>query len=258
MIRGIFTAASGLGVLQARMDVTSNNLANLSTNGYKQDRVEVAAFPDLMLQERVRVKVGGMGIGGWSSVGQTNQGAVVTGVFTDHSTGILSETGKETDLALSGEGYFSFEPRGGEGKVLYSRDGELSINSEGYLVNSRGDRILGDGGPVQVNGQSFTVSPGGVLTTADGTGVQLDMVEFQDKSRLVKEGNGYFSAPSGEGIAATRPGVTQKYLEKSNVDVTAEMVNMVEIARAYEATQKLVQTQDELLGNAINQVGTVR
>lgn len=259
MIRGIFAAASGLGVLQARMDATSNNLANISTTGFKQDRVQSAAFPDLILQEKVRVSVAGHGMGGWNTVGRTNQGVVVTGVFTDYNPGVLQETGKETDLAMSGEGFFAFEAGGqGEGRVFYSRDGELHRDGEGYLVNSRGRRILGEGGPVQVGGGSFTVSPDGMVTTADSSQVKLMIVDFADKTRLVKEGNGYFSASSGEGAAAEKPGVAQGFLEKSNVDVSAEMVNMIEIMRAYEAGQKLIQAQDELLGSAINQVGTVR
>jgi len=259
MIRGIFSAASGLGVLQARMDTVSNNLANVSTTGFKQDRVQTAAFPDLMLQERVRVNAGGYGFGGWRPVGRSSQGVVVTGVHTDHTAGILQETGRETDLALSGEGFFAFEAGGpGESRVLYSRDGELHRDSEGYLVNSRGHRILGENGPVKVDGGSFTVSPDGLATTRDNTQIRLTVVDFPDKTRLVKEGNGYYSAPAGEGTAAEKPGVTQGFLEKSNVDVTAEMVNMIEIMRAYEATQKLVQAQDDLLDKAINRVGTVR
>ncbi|MCL6611820.1 MAG: flagellar hook-basal body protein [Peptococcaceae bacterium] len=260
MIRGLFTAASGLGVLQARMDTTSNNLANVSTTGFKQDRVQVAAFPDLLLQERIRGGVGGPGLGGWAPVGRTNQGAVVTGVYTDHGTGILHETGRETDLALSGEGFFAFEAGGaGEGRILYSRDGELHRDSEGYLVNSRGHRILGESGePVQVGGGSFTVSPEGVVTTSDGGEERLMIMDFPDKTKLIKEGNGYFSAPQGEGVAVENPGVTQHFLEKSNVDVAAEMVNMIEIVRAYEAVQKIVQAHDELMDGAINRVGTVK
>ncbi len=259
MIRGIFTAASGLGVLQARMDATSNNLANLSTAGFKQDRVQMAAFPDLMLQERVRVSVGGIGMGGWEPLGRTNQGVVVTGVYTDYSPGILHETGRETDLALSGEGFFAFEAGGqGEAGVLYSRDGDLHRDSEGYLVNSRGHRILGENGPVRVGPGSFTVSPEGLVTTSDGAQTRLTIVNFPDKTKLVKEGDGYLSAPAGEAEAAERPGVTQGFLEKSNVDATAEMVNMIEIVRAYEAVQKIVQAHDQLLDNVINRVGTVK
>lgn len=259
MIRGIYTAASGLGVLQARMDAASNNLANVSTTGFKQDKVLSAAFPDLLLQEKVRVNAGVYALGGWNKVGRTNQGVAVTGVFTDHNPGVLQQTGRETDLALPGEGFFAFEAGGeGESKLMYSRDGELHRDGEGYLVNSRGHRLLGEDGPVQVGGGSFTVGPDGVVTNADGSQAKLLVVDFADKGRLAKEGGGYFSAPAGEDAAVENPGVSQGSLEKSNVDVSAEMVNMVEILRAYEAGQKLIQAQDELLGSAINQVGTVR
>lgn len=259
MIRGIYTAASGLGILQARMDATSNNLANVSTTGYKQDRVQVAAFPDFLLQEKIRVKLGGMSFGNWSPVGYTNQGAAVTGVVTDHNSGILKETGKETDLALSGEGFFSFEVREKGGtKVLYSRDGELQKDGEGYLVDTRGNRILGENGPVQVGGGSFTVDASGVVTTAGNEQIKLAVVEFDDKSKLVKEGSNYYSVPAGNGAEAANPGVTQRYLENSNVDVSTESVNLIEIMRAYEASQRLLQRQDELTDLAINKVGTVR
>ena len=259
MIRGIFTAASGLGVLQARMEATSNNLANVSTTGFKQDSVQTAAFPEMMLQEKTRANMGGASVGGWNPIGRTNQGVVVTGVHTDHSPGIIQETGKETDLALTAEGFFAFEAGGsGENNILYSRDGELHRDSEGYLVNTRGQRILGESGPVQVGEGPFTINSEGVLTTSDNSEIKLTVMDFPDKTKLVKEGNGYFSASDGEGTAVEKPGVSQRRLEKSNVDVTAEMVNMMEIARAYEATQKLVQAQDDLLAKAINQVGTVR
>lgn len=259
MIRGIYTAASGMGVLQARMDTTSNNLANVSTPGFKQDRVLSVSFPDLMLQEKVRFSVGKMGIGGWSPVGRTNQGVAVAGVFTDHSAGILKETQRETDLALSGEGFFAFEvPEEGQTRVLYSRDGELHRDAEGYLVNSRGHRLLGENGPVQVGSGGFAVSPEGVITTDAGEEIRLLIVDFPDKTKLVKEGEGCFSAPAGEETDAGNPGAVQGYLEQSNVDISAEVVNMIEIVRAYEATQKLVQAQDELLDRAINRVGVVK
>lgn len=259
MLRGIFTAASGMGVLQTRMDTTSNNLANVSTTGFKQVRVQQAAFPDMMLQEKVRVNVAGRLFGNWSPVGVTNQGNVISGLVTDYVPGMLRETGRETDLALSGEGFFIFEAvAGGETRTLYSRDGELHRDREGYLVNSRGDRIIGEGGPVRVGGGSFKVDPDGVVRTAENLEFRLAIVDFPDKNKLVKEGNNYLSAPAGEETASANPGVSQGFLERSNVDVTSEVVNMVEIMRAYEASQKLVQAQDDLLGTAINSVGRVK
>lgn len=259
MLRGIFNAASGMGVLQTRMDATSNNLANVSTTGFKQVRVQQASFPDLMLQEKVRVNVAGRLFGNWSPVGVTNQGIAVSGMVTDYAVGMLNETGRETDLALSGEGFFAFEAGiGGETRILYSRDGELHRDGEGYLVNSRGDRIIGENGPVWVGGGSFKVEPDGLLTTSDNEELRLTIVDFPDKSKMVKEGYNYFSAPAGEEVASANPGVSQGFLERSNVDVTNEVVNMIEIMRAYEASQKLVQAQDDLLEMAISRVGTVK
>lgn len=258
MLRGIFNAASGLGVLQARMDVTSNNLANVSTNGFKQDKVQMAAFPEFMLQEKMKLNIGGHELSEWSQVGRTNQGVAVTGVVTDFRTGIIQATEKETDLALSGDGFFAFEVKDGNGtKILYSRDGELSRDSEGYLVDTRGNRILGQDGPVNVGNGSFTVDSNGLLTTSGGEQIQLRILGVLEGGNLVKEGDNYFSF-SGEGVAPAKPGVSQGFLEKSNVDVSAEMVNMVEIMRAYEAGQKLIQTQDDLLNTSIKQVGKVR
>lgn len=259
MIRGIYTAASGLGVLQTRMDATSNNLANISTNAFKQDRVLSSSFPNFMLQEKTRTGIAGRSFGSWAPIGRTNQGTVVSGVLTDYNAGVLKETGQETDLALSGEGFFAFEVQEENGsRVLYSRDGELHRDSEGYLVNSRGHRLLGENGPVQVSGGNFTVEATGVLLTSDNEETLLTILDFPEKSKLAKEGDSYYSALEGEGIAAENPGIKQGFLERSNVDLPIETVRMIEIVRAYEAGQKLLQAQDGLLDSAINRVGMVR
>lgn len=259
MIRGIYTAASGLGVLQTRMDITSNNLANISTNAFKQDRVISSSFPEFILQEKIRTGMAGRNFGSWAPIGRTNQGNVVTSVLTDYNAGVLKETGQETDLALSGEGFFAFEVHEENGsRVLYSRDGELHRDSEGYLVNSRGHRLLGENGPVQVNGAGFTVEANGLLLSSDNEEAVLTIMQFPEKSKLVKEGDSYYSALQGEGTAAGNPGIRQGFLERSNVDLPVETVRMIEIVRAYEAGQKLLQAQDGLLDSAINRVGMVR
>ncbi len=257
MIRGIYTAASGLGVLQARMDITSNNLANISSTGFKQDKATTGAFPEYLLKQQMKADVKGMNnIGWWNTLGLVNQGVVINEVFTDFTSGILTDTGSELDLALEGEGFFTFETA--EGNVVYSRDGQLHKDSEGYLVNSRGDRILGGGSPILVENESITVNSQGIIQTSDGYEIQLDVVDFPDKNVLDKLGGNYYSAGDEEGVLLENPGVKQYALEMSNVDIAAETVNMIEITRAYEATQRMVQAQDQLLDKVINQVGVVR
>ncbi|NTW05873.1 MAG: flagellar hook-basal body complex protein [Peptococcaceae bacterium] len=256
MIRGIYTAASGLGTLQARMDITSNNLSNIASTGFKQDKPTVGAFPDFLLKQKMKTDVGGVNLGWWQTLGSTNQGVALTGVFTDFSTGVLKNTDNELDLALDGEGFFAFEDE--DGNILYSRDGQLGKDGEGYLLNSKGHKILAEGSPVLVGKGSFSVNPQGILTTEDGTETKLDIYDFQNRNALVKQGNNYYNAGEEEGILMDNPNVRQNALELANVDVAAETVNMIEITRAYEAAQKMVQAQDQLLDKVINQVGVVR
>ncbi|WP_104371636.1 flagellar basal-body rod protein FlgF [Desulfocucumis palustris] len=254
MIRGLYTVASGLGAQQARMDVVTNNIANVSTNGYKQDSVMTKPFPEMLLREKT-VDNAGRRVARWSPVGFTNQGVAVSGFFTDQTAGILKETGRATDLALSGQGFFAVQANGGE---LYTRDGQFHTDKEGYLVDSRGNRVLSDSGPVQVGDAEFTVDSGGVITLADGGTYQLRIVEFENPQNLVKTGDNYFDAGNGTAGEAASPGVTQGFLEQSNVDLATQMVQLVEIFRSYEAGQKAIQSQDELLAKAINQVGSVK
>lgn len=256
MIRGLFTAASGLGVQQARIDVLSNNIANISTNGFKQDSVISKQFPEMLLLGKSQENLAGRKLSRWAPVGRTNQGVAVAGVVTDHSPGVLQETGRYTDLALAGKGFFTVQT--GDGRVFYTRDGQFHTDSRGYLVDSRGGRVLTDNGPALVGSTEFKVNAKGEITLADGTTFKLKVVDFDNPQELVKEGNNYLSAPSGGGAEAANPGVTQGYLERSNVDLASQMVNMVEVLRVYEAGQKLIQAHDELLGTVINQVGTVK
>ncbi len=257
MIRGLYTAASGLGVQQARMDAVSNNLANVSTNGYKGDTVLSKQFQEMLLREKTVDNIGRR-ITRWSPVGYTNQGVAVSDFVTDYSTGILKETGRKTDLALAGGGFFAVQTRGQSGKILYTRDGQFHTDQEGYLVDSRENRVLSDAGPIQVGKADFTVDSGGVISLADGNTFQLRITEFDASQKITKAGDNYFDAAGATGKAATSPGVNQGFLEQSNVNLATQMVNMVELLRSYEAGQKSIQSQDELLAKAINEVGTVK
>lgn len=257
MIRGLYTAASGLGVQQARMDAVSNNLANISTNGYKADTVLSRQFQEMLLREKAVDNIGRK-ITRWSPLGYTNQGVAVSDFVTDYSAGILKETGRKTDLALSGEGFFAVQTKGQNSRELYSRDGQFHVDSEGYLVDSRDSRLLSDGGPVQVGEADFTVDSNGLISMTDGNTFQLKITEFSADQKIIKMGDNYFDAAGVTGKTAASPGVVQGFLEQSNVNLVTQMANMMELLRSYEAGQKAIQSQDELLAKAINEVGTVK
>jgi flagellar basal-body rod protein FlgG len=256
MIRGIYTAASGLGVQQARLDVLANNLANASTSGFKADGVIQKPFPELLLveqQDRGPATIGPR----WRYVGVTNQGAAVTRVVTNFSPGSLKPTGKNTHLALATANTFLVvqTPQG----ERYTRDGDLAIDSEGYLVDSRGNRVLGEAGPVQVGNDDFHITAGGeIIRPGQGTIDRLRIVQFADLNLLTKTGDNYYMAPAGSAQPAVNPEVRQGYLEGANVDPAASMVQLVSAIRSYEANQRLLQAQDQLLDLAVNRVGALR
>jgi len=262
MLRGIYTAGAGMGVEQAQMDVLSNNLVNAATNGYKKDRAVQLPFSQLLLVQRQQETVPGVNAG-WVSVGLTNQGAAVRRVETNFAPGLLQETKEPAHLALLGENCFfavNAPAPGDPARELYTRDGEFFVDGEGYLVTARGERVLGENGPVFLGEErDFFVSETGVVSTPrQGEIARLRLVEFADPAGLQKTGGNCFAAPPGAAAPALNPQVRQGFLERSNVNVTAEMISVITVLRAYEANSRVLQAQNDLLGLAVNQVGSLR
>lgn len=254
MIRGLYAAASGLGVQQARMENAANNLANTGVNGFKKDTVIVRPFSAMLLQEWEKsiYPAGGR----WRPVGVADQGATVTQAITDWQNGPLKMTGRDGDLALTAEGCFFTVQAPGEGNgVLFTRDGSFTVDRDGYLVDGNGYRLLGERGPVWVGNNRFRVDERGLVYVEGREPQLLDIREFRDLSALVKVGNRYFSSRGKAGQRATNPGVRQGYLEGANIDLAAGAAELLTCIRAYEANQKVVQAHDELLNQLISQVG---
>ncbi|HWR38006.1 MAG TPA: flagellar basal-body rod protein FlgF [Patescibacteria group bacterium] len=257
MIRGIYTAASGMIVESLRNDVIANNLANVDTAGYKKDVTISKDFASLLLRRindgKDAPEIGSMGVG-----------ALVDKVATIHTDGALKLTGNELDLAISGNGFFSIETPNG---VRYSRNGSFTRNAQGELVTQTGNRVLGTNNTPIILGAGNAANANGVkaLFTKDGRVyvdnlevAQLQMVEFADPQRqLDKEGYNLYKAPDGVTGQAFTGQITQGVLETSNANVVTEMVNMIAGQRAYETNAKVVQSQDELLDKAVNDVGAV-
>lgn len=254
MLRGIYTTLSGMGNQQARLDVVTNNLANLESPGYKRDQVINSTFANILigLQSPFQKKL--------SPVGVSGLGTAVATVAVDLNQGPLVETGKDTDFALVGDGFFVFSVQTQEGpKELYSRDSSFHVDREGFLVNSRGDRLLSQSGPIEVKDYNFTVTADGKVQVEDGREYQLRVVEFGNPGALQKEGDKYFSTTAEAQMRdAETTEIHQGFIEQSNVDVTDEVTTMIQALRSYQAGQKLMQAHDELLEKAINQVGTLR
>lgn len=259
MIRALYTAATGMNAQQNQIDVISNNLANVNTNGFKKSRTD---FQDLMYQTLVepgaptsQTTKNPTGI----QIGLGVKTAAVQKVFVQ---GDLASTGNQLDLAIEGDGFMSVTRP--DGSTAYTRAGSLKLNETGQLVTSDGYQIdpgitVPSDTVAVVIGEDGTVSvkqPGNTATTQLG---QITAVRFPNNAGLRAIGRNLYeetdSSGSPVGGIFSEAGVgrvTQGFLESSNVSVVEEVVNLILGQRAYEAGSKGIETADAMLGQAIS------
>jgi len=247
MIRGLYTGASGMIAEMARTDAISNNLANADTAGYKKDVTITKDFASVLI---TRINDGPDA----PTIGSLGMGVAVDEVATDQSAGTIRLTGNNFDLAMEGKGFFAVEtPRG----VRYTRNGTFSKNRRGELVTQDGNRVLGQNGPIRIQGNSMVVGADGTVSVDNQPAGKLQVVEFANEKQLAKEGSSLYIAANGQQRRAATGSVRQGFLEKSNVNVVGEMVNLISNYRAYEINGKVVQSHDQLISKAVNEVGKI-
>lgn len=287
MLRGLYTAASGMISQQRRHDTVTNNISNINTPGYKQTNAVTRSFPEMMLS------LTGAGEENYTKIGKLTNGVFAEESLSIHLQGDLTQTNNSSDFALisnielnglafdaSGknvgpDGEVTYQPQAfftlqdQNGEVRYTRGGKFTLTEEGFLMGSDGSSVLGtDGQPIQM--------PAGVgldrlMLTGDqrfidangqDIGVQLLISRVDNPNMLVREGNGSFRLADEDGEAvAIAPGerveVRQGYVERSNVDAAQAAVDLMSALRAYEANQKVIQFYDQSLSKAVNEVGRV-
>lgn len=245
MIRGLYSAASGMMAEAERTDVISNNLANANTPGFKKDIAVTKDFADILIQ---RVNDGADA----PIIGSMGTGVMVDEVATSYTAGTVRNTGNDFDLAIEGRGFFTVEtPQG----VRYTRNGTFAKSTQGELVTSDGYRVVGENGPIIINGSKMSVSGDGRVLVDNLEVGKLRMRDFADEKQLRKEGSSLVIAPNDQQGQPVTGSVRQGALEISNVNVIGEMVNLITNYRSYEINGKVVQSHDQLLGKAANDVG---
>jgi flagellar basal-body rod protein FlgG len=277
MIRGLYTGASGMIAQEARMNTVSNNLANIDKTAYKKDSAIFKAFPDMIIR---RINESGLGItpaGSYDTmpyVGKLGTGVEVNEVFTDFAQGSLQRTENNFDLALEGKGFFTVLTETGE---KYTRDGSFTINQDGVLMNHNGNPVLGENGIIVVQKNNFIVNERGEVLinselprdTRNPVSInsnqweepvvldRLKIVDFEYPREIKKVGDSMYRETeySGPPLPPDNVKVIQGFLEKSNVNIIREMVDMIEVQRSFEANQKTISTHDQTLGKLINEVG---
>lgn len=287
MLKGLYTAYTGMLNEQHRMDVLTNNLANATTNGFKKEGTTSQAFDTVLaykikdlsepgnlprpmatnraidqdevnnplnedyLQRRVR-KTG------------LNLGVKIGENYVDYSEGPIKETENPLDLALSDRGFFVIEytNKAGETSTKYTRDGNFTMNRQGFLQTQDGDYVLDEDGrriqletelPVSINRNGDIIQDGDTIAT-------IGVVDFEDYNYLERFGENYFQTIDGatqidRDDMETDTQIHAGYLEMANISVVTEMVNMITLQRQYESNQKVITTYDDTLEQAVNQNG---
>jgi flagellar basal-body rod protein FlgG len=255
VINGIFISSAALNVQQKRLDLLSQDLENINTCGYKKRSLIVEnSFKDLINENTENLwrneseKISDLDYD--SLVPFAAQG------YTDFSPAVAKETNVPTDFILNSEGFFVIQTPDRE---QYTRNGLFSIDTDGYLVTMSGNRVLGKDGPLKVDKRDFFLAKDGSITVDGQSAGKIKVVTFEEPQLLLDEGSGCFSQPSqGAGLKdEENPQISQGFLEQANVDFVDDMVNMIEISRAYEANQRVIRTQDDLLGKTI-QIGSAK
>jgi flagellar basal-body rod protein FlgF len=241
-------------VLSRELEVVANNLANINTTGYKADS---SVFEQFFMPE--------------ASADAFPSGSRDIAYVQDRATwhnfnaGPLLRTGGALDVAIDGNAFLVVQTGAGQ---RYTRNGALQIGSDGTLVTSSGDPVLGTGGPIRLQSTDHDVSIGedgtitvreGAAATTDAVRGQLQLAQFADPSALQKEGANLFSAPPG--VAPQAPAqkvrVVQGAIEQSNVVAVSEMARMIEVSRAYEDIANILQQENTLRTSALDKLAAV-
>lgn len=257
MVRGLYTAYTGMANEQKRLDIIANNLANSATLGYKQESVTSQSFDNLLT---LKIKDASEAFND-HPIGRMSMGVKLGEVYTDFGQGSLRQTTNTYDMALEGNGFFTLNvtDKAGNVNTKYTRNGAFTMTKDGQLVDGDGNHLMGSAGEITIptDAADIVIDPTGEIY-ADGAYIDtLQITDFSDYNYLIKSGDTMYQALEGATETPASASVKQGYTEQSNVNVVSEMVEMINITRAYEANQKIIQTVDKTLELAANTVGRV-
>jgi len=238
MLEGLYSAAAGMSAQQEQLDAIGNDLANLSTSGYKSERV---AFSDL-LYNPVNIAHTETAVGA---------GASASVIGRSEGQGTIHETGNPLDLAIEGPGYFQVTKPNGQ--IVLTRDGAFSTDATGTLVAAHGERIAP---PIKIPAgvplSQVSISTDGTVLAAGRKVGRVQLVTVTSPEKMLADGVGQFSPTAASGpVSTTGVGhVRQGALEEANVDVGREMAQMVSTQRAFQLTSSAIQTESQMMSIA--------
>lgn len=238
MSGSIYAATSGIEVQRVRMALLTNNLANINTTGYKSDDA-VFRIKDSQLEPNSPDH------GGASGTAQLMRLPVIPlTAQTDFAQGPLQQTGNPLDLAIRGEGFFSVQTDAG---LRYTRNGSFTLSGEGTLTTQDGQTVMGEGGPITIEGAAVQVDGTGNISVDGQITDKIRIVAISDRTALKKEGANLFVLDEARASEepVDYPDIHQGFLEGSNANAVKIMTDLIEVMRGYESYQKVIRSLDE-------------
>lgn len=257
MVRGLYTAYTGMINEQKRLDVISNNMANAATVGYKTERVSSQSF-----DQELTLKIKDTSVAyNQQPIGHMSLGVKVGEVYTDYSQGSLRETESTFDLALEGSGFFqiSYHNRDGSTSTKFTRDGSFTMTKDGYVVDMDGNNLVSQNGVLQVppDAVNIVIDERGFVYADEQLVDRIALVDYEDYDFIEKFGENMYQTVLGATPKEALANIRQGFTEQSNVNVVNEMVDLITVTRAYEAGQKVINTIDMMTDKAVNDIGRV-
>ncbi len=245
MQNALFVGVSSQIALQRELDVIANNMANVSTNGFKarntrfQEYLMPVASADSFATPDRRLSY-----------------VIDQGTTLDLGQGPVEQTGNPLNVAVKGAAFIAVQGPGGE---RYTRNGAFEVNAQGALVTSDGYPVIGDGGPITVNPQEtgLAIGPDGTVSTNLGIRGRVKLVTFADPRRLTNDGANLFSSPEAARPAGLDGRLESGALERSNVRPVIEMTRLMDVNRSYAMISSVISRLDDLRGTAIRRLADV-
>ncbi|GEL77231.1 flagellar hook-basal body protein [Tenuibacillus multivorans] len=273
MLRGYYTAGAGMIAQQRYQEALSNNMSNALTPGYKADRSTFRAFPEMLISRMESYDIPtsqGLNLARNQNVGSINTGVYMQEGVPLFQQGDVRETGLSTDLAMiNGDlpeetGFLFFTVQNEDGDIRYTRNGNFTVDAEGYLTTSDGHYVLDENNNrIQTGTEEFQVTENGeVISPFDNT--MIGVAYHPNANDFVKEGANLFAnegdvaAVDARAEAGVNFQVAQGRLERSNVSPEATMTEMMRSYRLFEINQQVVKTYDQSMDIAANQIGRLR
>jgi flagellar basal-body rod protein FlgF len=244
MVKGLYTACEGMKANLRKQEVISNNLANVNTTGFKKSELFTRTYLSHVKNDLQQPFL--------------NDEHTIDEVVIDFSPGALVATGNPLDAAIEGESFFTVIMP--DNSLRYTRSGAFTIDGDGQLSTLHGEKLLGQSGrPIDVNGKSAMINESGEVLIEGRSVDKLKMTQFNEPCYLLKRGYGlYEKSDKTEEIETGSYKIRQGHLEGSNVNPIESMVKMISGLRNYEADERAMQSEDQTLSKAVNEVGRIR